>query len=239
MNFIDIIILVIILFAGINGFRKGVINSVVTFVGTILVLIIAFYLKNPISTLLYTYLPFFKLGGIFKGITVFNILIYEAISYLLTISLLGIIFGVITKVTGIVSKLVNSTIILGFPSKILGAVVGFLEGFILAFILVFIFSLISSTSSKVLDSKYGNKLLLNAPFLSSVIEDTYKGISEVYSIAKSNLDKEEANAESLDVLLKYEILSVNSARKLDDSDKLNIKGASIIIDKYDKKQNLN
>ena len=153
MNFVDIIVIAILILSVLNGFRKGVINSIMSFISTLLVFIIAFYLKNPISLLLYNYLPFFNLGGIFEGVTAYNILIFEGISYLITISLLSIILGVVAKVTGVISKIINNTIVVGIPSRILGLLVGALQGFIFAFIIVFIFSLINVTSVKVKESK--------------------------------------------------------------------------------------
>lgn len=237
MNIIDFIIIALILFAMLNGFRQGVINSVVTFIGSLLVFILAFYLKNPISTLLYEYLPFFKLGGKFAGVTVFNILIYEAISYIVTISLLGIILRIIAKVTGAINSLLNATLVLGLPSKILGAIVGLFQGYIVAFILIFILSLISSTNTKVNESKYSYLLMEETPVLSNIVGDTYNSVSEVYKIitAYENTDnKDEANLQSLDVLLKYEILSISSAEKLIEKEKITTVGAEDIINKYRK-----
>ena len=237
MNIIDWLIVVIILFAIINGFRQGVINSVVTFIGSLLVFVLAFYLMNPVSTLLYEYLPFFKLGGKFAGVTVFNVLIYEGISYAITISLLSIILKLISKVTGAVNALIKATLVLGLPSKILGAIVGFFQGYIIAFIIIFIFGLISSTNIKVNESKYSSILLEKTPVLSSIVDDTYSSIKEVYDITKAhekNENKEQANLESLDVLLKYEILSISSADKLIEKEKITTIGAKEIIDKYRK-----
>lgn len=235
MNIIDWLIIVIVLFAIINGFRQGIINSVVTFIGTLLVFILAFYLKNPISSLLYGYLPFFDLGGKFAGVTVFNILIYEGISYLITISVLAIVLKVISKVTGAVNGLLNATLVLGLPSKILGAIVGLFQGYIIAFILVFILGLISGTSTKVNESKYSGIIMEKTPILSTIVGDTYNSIKEVYEISvfyKDNPNKDEANLKSLDVLLKYEILSVNSADKLIKKERLTTNGAAEIVDKY-------
>ncbi|MDD4795049.1 MAG: CvpA family protein [Bacilli bacterium] len=237
MNIIDYLIIIIIGMAILNGFRQGIINSVVTFIGTLLVFVLAFYLKNPISSLLYEHLPFFSLGGKFAGVTVFNILIYEAISYSITISLLAIILRVISKVTGAVNSLMNKTLLLGFPSKILGALVGLFQGYILVFLLVFIFSLISGTATKVNESKYAGFVMEKTPVLSSIVGDTYNSVKEVYDIVnhnKDNLNKDEANLDSLDVLLKYEILSVKSADKLINKERLTTPGATSVIDKYRK-----
>ncbi len=232
MNFVDIIVIAILILSVLNGFRKGVINSIMSFISTLLVFIIAFYLKNPISLLLYNYLPFFNLGGIFEGVTAYNILIFEGISYLITISLLSIILGVVAKVTGVISKIINNTIVVGIPSRILGLLVGALQGFIFAFIIVFIFSLINVTSVKVKESKYGNMMLQNTPILSHIVKDTSDSISEIIDIIRSNKNTEEANYQALKVLLEHEIISPESAKKLFDQGKLNIEGATELISKY-------
>lgn len=235
MNIIDWLIIVVILFAVVNGFRQGIINSVVSFIGTLLVLVLAFYLKNPISSLLYERLPFFSLGGKFTGVTVFNVLIYEGISYLITTSLLAIILKVISKVTGAVNSLIKATLVLGLPSKILGAIVGLLQGYIISFVIVFILGLVATTSSKVNESKYSGIIMEKTPILSSVVGDTYKSIKEVYDITtvyKDSENKDQANLQSLDVLLKYEILSVNSADKLIEKERITTKGTLDVVNKY-------
>ena len=61
MNIVDIIIVVLFVLSIFNGFRKGVVNSIVTLVGTILAFILAFYLKTPVSVFMYEHLPFFQL----------------------------------------------------------------------------------------------------------------------------------------------------------------------------------
>ena len=235
MNFIDIIILILILYSVLIGFRKGIINSVVILIGTLLIFILAFHLKNPISVFLYEHFPFFTLGGKFAGVTVFNILIYEGISYLITIFGLVLILKIFTKVTGVVGGLVNNTLILGFPSKILGAIIGLIQGYVIAFIVVFILSLVSSTSSKVNESNYGNMLLEKTPLLSEIVGDTYNSITEIYKICtkyENEANKDEANLKSLDVLLKYEILDIESAEKLVETEKIIIPRAEDIIIKY-------
>lgn len=237
MNIIDWLIIIIVGFAMINGFRQGIINSVIAFIGTLLVFILAFYLKNPISTFLYEKFPFFNLGGKFAGVTVFNVLIYEGISYIITISLLAIMLKVISKVTGIFNSLLNATLVLGIPSKILGALVGLFQGYVIAFLVVFILGLISGTSTKVNESKYAGFIMKETPILSEIVGDTYKSITEVYKISvayKDQANKDEANLQSLEVLLKYEILSVDSADVLITKERITTPGASVVVDRYRK-----
>jgi len=224
----------ILILAALIGFRKGILNSIVTFVGTLIVIILAYYLKNPVSTILYEFLPFFSLGGKFAGVTVFNILIYEGLSYLATLVILATILGVIVKVTGVVDKILKATVILNLPSRVLGALCGLFEGYIIAFIIIFILNL-AGASTIVNNSRYSNYILENTPLLSNIMKNTYNSISEVYKIVtdhEGNPNKDEANLKSLDVLLKYEILSVASADKLVQVEKLTTPGATDIIDKY-------
>lgn len=237
MNMIDYIILGILLISALVGFKNGIINSVVTFVGTLIVIVLAFYLKNPVSGFLYNFLPFFSLGGKFAGVEVFNILIYEGISYLLTLVILATILGIIAKVTGAINKLMNATLILGLPSKILGAIVGLIEGYVIAFVVVFVLGLISGTADAVNNSKYADTIITKTPVLSNIVGDTYNSITEVYDICVKNedkTDKTEANLDSLNVLLKYKILSVSSADKLIEKGKLTTKGAIDVVNNYRK-----
>lgn len=238
MNLLDYIIIIVLILSALIGFKKGFISSIVAFVGTILVIILAFYLKYPISIFLYEHLPFFSLGGKFAGMSIVNILIYEAISYIVTLVVLSFILGIVVKISGIFNKLVHATIVLTLPSKILGAICGFIEGVIIAFILVFVLGLISPVSSLYNESKYAETLLEKTPVLSSIVGDTYKSIVEIYDIAIKNENKDDktsANLDSLNILLKYEILDPNSAEKLVKDGKLEINGASDIINKYKKK----
>ena len=138
MSILDYIIIGILIISALIGFKKGFISSIVTFIGTFLVIILAFYLKNPISSFLYNNLPFINLGGKATGMTILNILIYEGISYLITLVILSFIMGIIIKISGIFSKIVNASIILTLPSKLLGLICGLVEGIILAFIIYYL-----------------------------------------------------------------------------------------------------
>lgn len=241
MNLLDYIILIILILSALLGFKKGFISSVVAFAGTLLVIIIAFYLKNPISNILYEHLPFFSLGGKFAGMSIVNILIYEAISYIITLTVLGFILGIVVKISGIFNKLVHATVVLTLPSKLLGALCGFVEGLVISFILVFVLGLISPLSSIYNNSKYADTLLEKTPVLSSIVGDTYKSVVEIYDVAIKNENKEnkeEANADGLNILLKYEIITPDSANKLLKSGKIKINGAEEIINNYNKEGNV-
>ena len=232
MGIVDIIIIVLIVINVYNGFRKGVVNSAVILVGTFVSLVLAFYLKTPLSMFLYEHLPFFSIGGIFKNITVINILIYEGISFVVTLLVLLLLIKILARVTGFVDKILGKLILLGLPSKILGAVVGFIQGYLVVFLALFAITTFATTTNFLNDSKISNQILTKTPILSQIVGKTIDSVEEVYRICMNNENREEANLESLEVLMKYEILNYESAKKLSDSGKLKIENADNIIDKY-------
>ena len=82
------------------------------------------------------------------------------------------------------------------------------------------------------ESKITNRILNKTPFLSNIVGKTINTVDEIYTICLNNKDKEQANLESLDVLMKYEILSYESANNLIESGKLKIENADSIVEKY-------
>ena len=239
MNFIDYIIIGILIICVVKGFVNGAIKTAISFAGGFLVLIAAYLLKNPVSLFLYDHLPFFKLGGLLSGISVFNIIIYELLSFLIAASVLMIIYKIILHVTNIIEKILKITIVLAIPSKIIGLLVGFIEGIVVCFIALFIMLQFSSTKDYVNSSKYGNLILTSTPILSDSTKDIYKALDEIYKVAedyKDSSDRNAANIEALDIILKYKLIEPNTAQKLIDEKKLNIKGAEEIIEKYNKKK---
>ena len=237
MNIVDIIILVFLITSIFQGFRKGAVSGVVTLVGTIAMFILAFYLKTPVSMFMYEHFPFFSISGIFENITVINILIYEALSFLLTFLVLALLVKIVARITGIIDKILSKLILLGLPSKILGAFVGFLQGYLLVFLILFIGLSFAKPSKYIEESKIGNIILSKTPILSNIIGDTVSSVREVYEICLKNENKEQANLESLDVLMKYEVLSYESANNLLSSGKLKINNASSVIEKYKESSN--
>lgn len=230
LSVIDAIIILFLLMGAVIGFKKGVIKSVVSFVGTILVLVLSFTLKNPLSVILYTYLPFFNVG-----IAVLNILIYEALAFIILFAVLSFILSILIKISGIIETLLKFTIVLGIPSKILGALFGFLEMYLFIFVALFALVQFNVQSSLISDSKMVDFILGKTPIMSNVLDDTYTAVKEVVNLNKEygkNGNTDKLNQDGLDILLKYKVLSVENANKLLEKNKLKIKDAKTIVDKY-------
>ncbi len=233
MNIVDYIIIIILVLCAFKGFKQGMLPSIVNFVGTFLVFIIAFYVKQPISTLMYENLPFLDFAGIFKGIIGVNILFYEVIAYGLTIVLLAIIFGIVKRISLVFNKILNATIVLTLPNKIIGAIIGIFEGVLFSFILLCIASNVNTTTKYVNESKYSSIILNNIPILNSVTSSLTDSSKEIYdTIINNENDKNKANLETIDILMKHNILSYESATKLVNDKKLNIDGVNQVIEKY-------
>lgn len=236
MEIVDIIILIIILFGAVIGFKRGFTRSLVSALGFIIIAILAFFLKNPLSVLLYENLPFFKFGGILKGVTVLNIALYELLAFVIVLAILGIALKILMVATSVFEKLLKMTIILGVPSKIMGAVVGAVEAFVIVFIVLYVISLPIFNISFVENSKWKNQILNNTPVLSAFSKKTmgvvneFAGIKEKYE--DNNKNAEEFNKEVLDLFLKYDVVKVSSIDKLVEKGKLQINNVEEILMKY-------
>lgn len=238
MNIVDYIIIVILLLSALKGFKNGLLPTIVNFIGTFLVFIIAFYLKQPISIFLYENLPFLNFAGIFKGVIAINILFYEAMAYGLAIVLLGIVFGIVKKISVGLNKIFSITLFLNLPSKIIGALIGILEGLLFCFILLFIGSVINTTTKYVNESKYSSIILTKIPILNSVTSNLINSGNEIYeTVLKNENNVTQANLETIDILMQYDILSYDSATKLINDKKLNINGVESVVEKYRSEKN--
>ncbi|MDD3341161.1 MAG: CvpA family protein [Bacilli bacterium] len=235
MNIIDIIILLLLLYGAIMGFKKGFTSAVISFVGLSVVLLLAYFFKDAVSKVLYSILPFFKFGGLIKGATVLNIVLYELIAFGLVFSVLMIVFRVVLLTSKIFEKILKATIILGIPSKLLGMVVGLMESFVLVFILLFALSLPIFDSKEINESKYKDKILTSVPVLDQsakkvlTITEKFTGLKEKYQETK---DANTFNLETLDLFLEYKVISVSNAQDLIQKGKLDLKGSNKVLDKY-------
>lgn len=238
MNLLDLVAIIVIIIGAYRGWKYGGFSTIISLIGTLLVFVLAYYLKNPISTLLYENMPFRNFGGVFSGITSFNILVYEGVAYAICIIVLVAILRVILKLTGIIDKIINLTLVFALPSKIMGLIFGALEFYIYTFVVIFILAQLPFSAEYFKGSTFGNDMLSKTPLLSNVTNDLYHSVSEVYEICANKKGDETAKADydSLDVLLKYEVITPESVQKLKDKGKLNFDNIDELIAKHQKKE---
>ncbi len=233
MNIFDIVIILLILLSGVTGLKQGLLKSGINLIGTILIYIIAFKMKNGIGLFLCKVCPFFK----FDGYITLNILIYQLIAFVLIASVLFSIFALILKLTGIVQKLIDLTVILDIPSKIGGFIVGLLEGYVVMFIIILILSVPLRNVEMFSKSKLVNKMLNDTPILSSTLDGVDDAIFNVFNITSVVGEGEDKITKvNLDIMKTYldcKVITKDDAIKIIDTGKLNsINGIKEFVNKY-------
>ena len=132
---------------------------------------------------------------------------------------------IVLKLTKIIDKILKMTIILNFPSRVLGGILGLLEGIVVSFIVVFIMFSVNKTRNYVTTSRYGEDLLIKMPMANKVTKPVIKSYKEIIKIGKEYKDSEDrelANKEALDILLKYRIIDKKNAKYLVETGKIEI-----------------
>lgn len=239
MNIVDVIILIFILFGGLLGFKRGAVKEFVSAIGFFVIVVLSFLLKNPLSVLFYENLPFFKFGGIFKGVTALNIALYELIAFLAVALILTLLWKLVGFASSIVQKIINMTIILGLPSKIIGFIIGIIEYYVLAFMIIYILTLPIISFKPVVESKGAQGILNETPIISRFVKKSSGFIGEFIELRDKYQVTESANQfnyETLDLFMKYDIVDVKSVKKLKEKNKISIDGIETLIEKYEEEQ---
>ncbi len=217
MNVVDVLIIIFLIFGIFIGFKRGFTRQLVSLVAIFMILILSFLLKNPISVFLYNNLPFFNFGGVFKDITVLNILLYETIAFFIIFFLLTIIFRILIKITKIFEHFLTLTIILGIPSKLLGALFGFIESIIYIFIILYILRLPTFNIDIVNKSKFGNIILDKTPILTDICDSSLSVFNEIVELKdeyEHTNNVQEFNQKALNSMIDKGIITKENAQKL-------------------------
>ena len=230
LNIVDAIIILIILLGGVVGFKEGVIKKTTSIVGLVLVVVLSFMLKNHLSVFFYENLPFLNLWGAFKGIQVLNIVFYEMLAFVIIASVLTIVYRVLLGLTGIIEKLLKATVILSIPSKLLGLVVGLLESYIWIYLVLFVITLPVFNVKEIYESKIATSIITKTPILSKYTNKTVEIYEDLYNIIddRKNKTDEQLNEEAMKLMLDYEIITPESARKLIRKNKVIVNDNSFI-----------
>ena len=206
MNITDFLIIIFIVLGAFVGAKQGFTKALVSFLGTIIVVVLSYFLKNPVSEFLMSFCPFFNFGGIIKGVTVLNIAVYEVIAFILVYFILMAILNAVLFATGIFEKLLKFTIVLGMPSAIFGAIIGAIKNYVIVFFVLYILSMPNFVDvGFVKNSKFREPILVNTPLLSNIAGSALEALDEFKGLADKYTDSTDTNAynlETLDVFFK-------------------------------------
>lgn len=221
MNILDALIIIFLLVGALAGYRRGLIKQAVLLVGLIVSLVLSFYIRVPVSTFFYKNLPFFNFDGIFNGISVLNILLYEVIAFLLVFSILYLVLRILLAVSGLIEKVLRATIILGFFSRIGGMIVGAIESYVIVFLILFVFSQPFINVSGLENSKFCDNILENTPVLSDMTENLRHVTEEIEYIIDSYKGKDiDFNEKTIEIFIKYDIITQENIDLLKEKGKL-------------------
>lgn len=234
VNIVDAFIVIFLVLGGIIGYKQGAIKTGTRFLGLFVVIMLSFILKDKLMVALYENLPFFNFFGLVKGADAINILFYQLVSFLFIFAVLTFLLRVLLVVTGLVEQILKMTIFLSIPSRILGIFVGALEYYVYVFLVLYILNIPIFNLAIINESEFGNSILQNTPILSDSIDNTIAVYTDVWNILKDTKDKSnsEVNLLVLATLLDNKLISLESAKKLVESNKIYIENESI-LDSYE------
>lgn len=224
MNIFDIGIILLYIMFFISGFKRGVIKELASLAGIIAVFIFSYILKGYLGNIFCLIFPFFKFSGTYEGITVINIILYQLLAFIIIFSVLIGLYGVVLKISKWLQKIVNMTIVLWLPSKILGGIVSLITGRIVLFI-IFVILLIPLKDQAIYhESKQVNKIIYKTPILSKSTNKITTAVEELNTLGENlrskKISKNAANLEGLDIILKYNITNKKTIEKLEEAHKL-------------------
>ncbi len=198
MTIVDAVIIVLLILGALDGIRKGVIRSVVEFIGSILVIVLSWILKNNLANLLIKNYP-----SIGKNVAV-SAIIYNLISFVILLIAFSVLLFLVLKITDFIENVFKATIVLGFLSRVAGAIFGALKAYILIFFTLLIikgFNLTFIEKSKVADT-----MLEKTPLVTPLVQKSYNSIKKVY---------EETNPlESIEYLFNNKIITEENLERL-------------------------
>ena len=239
MTAIDIVVLLLLVMFGVVGWKQGIIKEAVQLVGMIIILVIAFMFKGELGNIFCKWLPFFNFNGSpIEGMTTLNILLYQVLGFVIIFTVLYAIYTIILKLSGVFQKILDWTIILLIPSKIGGLIIGLLEGYILLFVLLLIITgLPASYTSNFTNSNLVQTIVYKTPILSSASKDVTSSMKDIYElvdeVTQKKITTNEANLKTVDIMLKYDLVTPKTVEQLVILDKLKgVKGIDAVIAKY-------
>ena len=235
MNIFGVIVILLIISSGVMGLKKGFLKESVVFIGTILVYIISFLLKDKIGLVLCKWFPFFS----FDGLQTLNILVYQLIAFVFIATILFSIATIIFKLTGIIQKLVDITIILTLPSKILGFIFGILEGYIVMFLILIILAIPLRNVELFKESTVVTKIMYNSPILSKTLGGVPKTIEDILDVTteiqKTDYNKNKVALDIMKIELDHSIISKEDTLDLIERGKLDkVQGIKSFVKNYNK-----
>jgi uncharacterized membrane protein required for colicin V production len=213
---VNAVIILFLIMGVYDGYKKGFIEGLFRLVGSIVALVLAYIFKDRLSVLMYTHLPFIKLGGIFRGVSAINILIYELIAFVLIFIVAILVIDLIVKTSGIIEKLLKIIPLFDLLNGLLGAVLGLVQTVVILYFVIFVFKFGCNLFGFQMQPSLADNVL-EISLLDNRFGSTISSFNEIADLAKkyeNQKDKTELNDKAIDILLEYDIISKENLKIL-------------------------
>ena len=169
---LSIIIILFILMGVIVGLKRGFTYQLIKMISTILVVLVSFLLKDFVANIFIDHFNFIDINP------AISIIFYRGISFILLCFIFKILVSLLLRTSKKFESILNKTIILGIPSKILGGVLGFIEYYIYAVIILSILS-IPIFKLNILDSVVARSILNSVPKVYKLDTSLFAELQEI------------------------------------------------------------
>ena len=206
---VNAVIILFLVMGVYDGYKKGFIETLFRLVGSIVALVLAYIFKDRLSVLLYTHLPFIKLGGLFRGVSAINILIYELIAFVLIFIVVILVIDLIVKTSGLIEKLLKIIPLFDLLNGVLGAVIGLVQTVVILYFVIFVFKFGCNLFGFQMQPSLADNVL-EISLLDDRFGSTITSFNEIAEMAKkyeNQKDKTELNDKCIDILLEYKIIT--------------------------------
>ncbi len=227
-SLMNVICIIVPIVGFIVGFMRGFYDKSVRIIEGGLIIVATLYLKNPMSSILYKYVPFLDFDY-----RVFNFILFEFISYVAVAILLVIIVHILNKFINVVERLVGIILHIGVPSNILGALVSLIEYTFFLYVFIFIVFFFSSITNSPIESSVANKIYDNIPVMKQVFGKSFDACIEVGERMASFDSTDNINYDSVKILLDNHFVTKENVEYVINNKKLSFKGSKELLSKYD------
>lgn len=219
---ISLIIILVFISDIVTGYKKGFLGTTLKFLKSVVALLFAYLFKSKLGTYLSINLPFFNLKGIFKGMDIVNVLIYELIAFIAIFAIVSLILKIIIDMFNIEEKLYSLIVRFHIPNNLIGGIFGGLKSIVVIYFVLSIFTAVAN----FVNIDTGNSLgeyVLNIPVLKNSFGGTLDSLDEISELAveyKNTQDKGVINGDAISILLENGILTEEQLSVLIESGKV-------------------
>ena len=136
------------------------------------------------------------------------------------------LYSISLKISRVIQKIVNMTIILWLPSKILGGIVSLIKGYLIIMIISILLIIPFRNLSIFRESKIMNYMLYETPIISNYTDNFIEPVKQIYDlsndISNETITAQEANKRSINIMIKYKITNQSTVNNLIKLKKLNV-----------------